>query len=437
MSKTRSNWIDRKLLPLANKISKQRHLKAIQAGFMATMPLMVLGSFALILAEPPIDFNTMNSGFLRSVIEGWHGIANAWGPILWPIFSHTLGAISFFVAMATAFALAKSYKMNQVVSTIVAMVGFLLLNAVDTAGEFSLSFFEGTGLFAALFVAITTVELLRIISNIKWLKITMPEGVPPILAASFESMFPSFIVIIVYAVASYFFVNILKVPFPQFVLDLIRPVIMFIDNVFGAAIISVLTQVLWWFGVHDTAIGAIISPVRNANFAANSAAYAAGTLPSNLPHVFTSPYWWVFVTIGGSGATLALAFILFRSRSARLKQVAKVGIIPAFFNINEPLLFGIPLILNPLFLIPFIGAQTLNAIITYLAMQFNLVNKAFVEPGWNMFAPIGAFLATMDWRAVVLILGLIVLDGLIYYPFVRAYDKQLVLEEQQASGDEI
>lgn len=154
--------------------------------------------------------------------------------------------------------------------------------------------------------------------------------------------------------------NVSGVILPELVLSLITPLIKFIDNVFGVTIVSVLQQVLWWFGIHDTAIGAVLSPIRDSNFAMNAAAYAAGTSAKDLPFVFCSPYWWVFVTIGGAGATFALAALLLTSKSTQLKTVGKIGIVPAFFNINEPVLFGLPIVLNPLMLFPFIVAQTLK-----------------------------------------------------------------------------
>ena len=211
----------------------------------------------------------------------------------------------------------------------------------------------------------------------------MPEGVPPALANSFEALVPVTIMSILTMLLGHAITSLTGTTFPQIVLSVITPLIKFVDNVFGVSVIAILQQVLWWFGIHDTAIGTVISPIRDANIAMNASAYAAGTKVADLPYVFTAPFWWVFVQIGGSGATFSLALILLRSKSKQLKSVGKLGIIPAFFNINEPILFGLPIVLNPLFFIPFLAAETANAVITYLCMASNLVAKTFVEPGWN------------------------------------------------------
>lgn len=135
---------------------------------------------------------------------------------------------------------------------------------------------------------------------------------------------------------------------------------------------------------------------------------------------------------------MAAAFLLLRSKSKQIKMVGKLAVIPALFNINEPIIFGLPIVLNPLFLIPFICAQTINGVATYLCMDFGLVNRTFVYPGWNIPTPIAQFLATMDWRAVVLALVLLVVDGLIYYPFLKVWEHQKLEEEnsEKTGGEE-
>lgn len=428
-----ANWVEKHILPLANKISKQRHLSSIQSAFLSAMPMMMIGSFALILAEPPVNYETLaKSNLFYSFFKAWASFAGVASTPLYFLFNVTLGCLSIYVALGIAYFLSKKYKMEPFIPMIIVFATYLLLNSGEIEGGFSKSYFDGTGLFAAIIVSIVTCELNRFMHERHFGRIKMPDSVPEALANSFESLVPAAIITAAAMLLSYFFNTVLGTNFPALVLLLVKPLIKFVDNVFGVTFISLLQQILWWFGIHDSAIGAIISPIRDANFAANAAAYAAGTPIANLPYVFTSPYWWVFVTIGGSGATFALAALLLKSKSKQLKTVGKLAIIPAFFNINEPILFGLPIILNPLLLIPFLSAQTLNAIITYLCMAGGIINKAVVEPGWNLFAPIGALIATLDFKAVILILVLIVLDGLIYFPFLKVYDRKLLSEESEA-----
>lgn len=423
-------WIEKHILPIANKIANQRHLRAIQSSFMSAMPFMMIGSFALILAEPPVDYTTLaTSNIFYGFLKGWASFASVAADPLYLLYGCTLGCLSLYVCAGISYFLSKRYKLEGYIPIIISLASFLMLCSIRTDAGFSRDWFGGEGLFAAMVISLLTTEGYRFLIEHKVGNIKMPDGVPPALSTAFSSLFPAAIITILAMLIS---IGIKFTPyetFPALIFSFVTPLIHVIDNVFGAAIASILTMVLWWFGIHDTAIGAVLSPIRDSNYAMNAAAYAAGTSKYALPYIFTSPFWWVFVAIGGSGATFALAIMLVRSKSKQLKEVGKLGIIPAFFNINEPILFGVPLILNPLFFFPFVFAQTFNAIITYLLMQTGIVAHTFAEPGWNMFAPIGAFISTLDWKAVVLVLCLIVLDGLVYYPFFKVYEKQMIKEE--------
>ena len=161
--------------------------------------------------------------------------------------------------------------------------------------------------------------------------------------------------------------------------------------------------------------------------AVKAAAQAAGEA---LPNIFTTPFWVYFVVIGGCGSVLALAILLIRSKSKQLRTIGRVGIVPAFFNISEPIIFGVPLMMNPMFFIPFLLTSTVNAIIAYVCMMTGLVAKTFALLSWNMPSIFGAYLSTFDWKAVVLVVALIAIDALLYYPFYKAYEKQLVAQEE-------
>lgn len=164
------------------------------------------------------------------------------------------------------------------------------------------------------------------------------------------------------------------------------------------------------------------------------AAYAAGSAVTELPNILVEPFWWTFMMIGGSGATFGLAFCALFSKSKQLRTVGKLGIVPAFFNINEPIIFGMPIMFNPTLFLPFVICPVLNGVVAYAAMALGIVGRCFVYPSWNMFCPIAAILSTMDWKAVVLCVGLIVIDVLIYLPFFKAYEKKKIAEEQLADA---
>lgn len=209
------------------------------------------------------------------------------------------------------------------------------------------------------------------------------------------------------------------------------PLVTAVDNVWGVIILAIIVMVFWWFGIHDSVITSALDPFFYNNLGANAAAFAAGTAAVALPHVVTAPFWWNFMAIGGSGATLGLAFLALTSKSKQLKTIGKLAFIPSLFNINEPLIFGLPLMYNPIMMIPFIIVMPLNGLITYLAMSSGIVARTFAYASWNMFSPIAALIDTMDIKAVLLIVVLIIVDILIYLPFFKAFEKEKLAEEQE------
>lgn len=171
----------------------------------------------------------------------------------------------------------------------------------------------------------------------------------------------------------------------------------------------------------------------SAYIIANATAFSNG---EPLQHYFTQPFWSYIIAIGGGGSTLALAILMLRARSAQMRQLGKLSIVPSLFNINEPLIFGTPLVLNPIMMLPFIFVPVINAIAGYTFMYFGWIGKGVVETPWTTPVPIGAALGTMDFRAGIFVLGLIVLNLAIYYPFFRVLDQQTVKAEKQEQEQE-
>lgn len=431
------SWIEKAILPIANKIQRNKYLQAIQSAFMTCMPIMLVGSIIIILTRPFVDYTTMSSADLGyAFFKGWQLFIDNFGAPLLVLRSAALYSLSLWIALAIAYHLAVRYKMDTIITPIVVLLQFFVLCTTKTKdGGFSNDWWGGEGLFAAILIGILVTELYRFFVEHKIGTIQMPEMVPPALKKSFAAIFPVIFTTAICSVISIFFNSVFKMPFPQAILAVFHPFVLAIDNVFGLAISSILSQTVWWFGIHNTAVTSMLEPLMYANLASNAKAYAAGVAASQLPHIWTESLWWNFMVTGGSGATLGLAFILLKSKSKQIKTVGKVAIIPAIFNINEPIIFGLPIVLNPLFFIPWISAETLNGVISYLCMQFGLVNRTYIYPGWNIPTPIAQFLATMDWRAVVMALALIVMDALIYVPFLRVYEKQKVAEENKDTKD--
>lgn len=431
---TVNSFAENKLLPVANKISRQRHLLSIRDSFLTVLPVTLLGGVASILSSPPVDSKSIQAtNILNKFLLAWCGFANHYSSVLNWLYAVTLGSYALYVCIGIAYYLSKSYKIEPFIPTLTSLVCFMIVTAVP--GELSfdkkeilINHFDGKGLFTGMLTALIVVELFRFLKNKKVGYIKMPDTVPPALVASFEALAPVMITVFAFFLANSIIVKVSGNPIPKAVLSIMAPAIKSADNVFVVFIITVLTQFLWFFGIHDAAIGTVIGPIRDHNLAMNASAAMAHQA---LPYIFTTPFWVYFVVIGGSGATFGLVLMLLTSKSKQLKTVGKLGFLPSLFGINEPVLFGVPLVLNPLFFIPFILAESLNAAIAFLLTQFGVIGRTYIMGGWNLFSPIGAFISTMDWKALVLVIALIVMDILIYLPFFKVYEKKLIKEEEK------
>ena len=430
-------WIEKHILPFANSLQRNRYLQALQSAFMTLMPIMLVGSIVILLTRPWADYTAMaETDTFYGFFKGWQLLIDNYGAPLLVLRSMTLYSISLWVAFTLAYFLSKSYNMNSLITGLLSLLNFFVLCTTKTGdGGLSNDYWGGEGLFAAIVIAIFVTELFRYFTEHKIGTVNMPPMVPPALKNSFAAIFPVVFVTTICSVISIFFSSVVGVIFPAAILNIIHPIVIVVDNVFGLAISSILTQVVWWFGIHNTAVTGMLEPLMMSNYTSNAAAYAAGTAANALPHIWTESLWWNWMVIGGSGATLGLAFMLLKSKSKQIREVGKVAIIPSLFNINEPIIFGLPITLNPLFIIPWIVAPTLNGIITYICMSVGLVSRTFIYPGWNIPTPIGEFLSTMDIRALFLAMILVVIDAALYYPFFKVYEKQKVAEEMEQPNE--
>lgn len=425
-----SQFIEEKVAPVATRLSSQKYLKALQSTFLFLIPFFTIGSFALVLISPPMDYTTMDPGFLCSFMRGWQAFADYTGPVLEYVFNVTMPLMSLYVAVGISYNLCKEYKMNTMMPILVTMSTFVISASMNVDRTLSFAAFDATGLFTAIFVGITSFELYRVLVEKKIGRINLEgSGVPPALADSIGNLVPVAIVVILTAFLNNLLLSFAHINLPQVITMLMTPLVSAVDNVWGIIILALIVMVFWWFGIHDSVITSALDPFFYSNLGANAAAFAAGTAAVALPHVVTAPFWWNFMTIGGSGATLGLAFLALTSKSKQLRTIGKLSFIPSLFNINEPLIFGLPLMYNPIMMIPFIIVMPLNGLITYLAMSSGLVARTFAYASWNMFSPIAALIDTMDFKAVLLIIFLIVVDILIYLPFFKAFEKEKIAEE--------
>ena len=423
-------FIESKIAPFAGKIAGNRYIQALQHTFMTLIPFITIGSLALVIISPPVDYTTMSEGIIRTIMYGWSCIATWTGPTLGFVYNVTMQLMALFVAIGLGLNLAKHYKMDVLMPTVITTMTFLVVATMNPEGTLTFTHLGGTGLFTSIIVSILSFELYRKLSEKKVGYINLSgSGVPPALVESLGNLVPATIILLVFGALSQLVLSLTGVSVPDVISLLFSPIVNMVNSVWGVALLSLLVMILWWFGIHDTVITGPMDVILMNNFTANVTAFAAGTAAINLPYIVTEPFWWTFMAIGGSGATLGLAILAATSKSKQIKTVGRLALVPSLFNINEPLIFGLPIMYNPSLMIPFILVMPLNGIITYVCMATNIINKAFANASWNMIAPIGAFIDTMDVRALILVLVLIVIDVLIYFPFFKSYERKKLAEE--------
>ncbi|MBI6550282.1 PTS sugar transporter subunit IIC [Xenorhabdus lircayensis] len=415
------------IAPIAGKIGSQRHIIAIRDGFISAMPFLIIGSIMLIVANPPFGAQTSSS-----FGQAWLAFAKThWTTITMPFFM-TMGLMSVFVSIGTAYSLAKSYGLDGLTSALLSLMAFLLAAAPQVENKMPLDFLGGAGVFTALICAIWSVELIRLLKKYN-ISIRMPSQVPPAIARSFELLYPVIGILLTVYPISLLLQSEFNLLLPAAVMQVFQPLIAVGDTLPAIMLVVLIANLLWFAGIHgDNIVTGLLNPIFMANIAANAALMTQGMTTTQ---ILTAPYWSFYVCIGGSGSTLVLAFLYLRSRSIHLKTIGKLSVVPAMFNINEPLLFGSPVVMNPTLLIPLLIVPLVNAVLAYGALHLDLVQKMIAIAPWTAPAPIGALIsAAWDYRAFVLVGLLMVVDLLIWYPFFKVYEKQLLAEEQQAKG---
>jgi PTS system cellobiose-specific IIC component len=319
--------------------------------------------------------------------------------------------------------------MNNFRTVVVAIVSFLMVNSERLDGAISTRYFGGEGLFSAILVAFIASQMFRYLTKKGLGAIEFPDSVPASLKNSISALLPMAIVMASFTLLGGIFSIGIGKSFPAFILSICEPLNFAVNSIWGIALVSTLGQIAWWFGIHNMAIVSVVLPILYSNLAANADAYAAGVVGTNLPFIVNTAFFYTFCTIGGSGATLALAILLLKSKSMQMRTVGKLSIIPAYFGINEPVIFGLPIMLNPILLIPFIFVQIVNIIVTYMVMAAGLVGRPIFYLGANAPSLFGQFLSTMDWRAPVLWVILLLIDIVLWYPFFKTAEREKLEEE--------
>ncbi len=422
MSNAFFDFIENKISPIAAQAGTQRHIMAVRDGFIGAMPFMIVGSFLLVFAFPPFSPDTT-----FALGQWWLAMSkNYFNEIMTP-FNMSMGIMACYISAGIAFNLAQSYKLDAFPCAMLSLMTFLLIAAPMKDGSLPANFLGGTGIFTTIIVGIYVTELMRFL-KVRNIGIKLPEQVPEKIRQSFNLLIPALIVILTIYPLNLFVQHQFGMILPDAIMAIFKPLISAADSLPAILFAVFLAHILWFAGIHGAAIvGGILQPFFLVNLGLNQAALAAG---QPLPHTFVEPFWSFFIVLGGSGATLGLVILYMRSKSAHLRAIGKLGVVPACFNINEPVIFGSPIVMNPVLFFPFIVAPMVNATIAWFAASGDLIGKVISLVPWTAPAPIGAAWGA-GWQMGngLLVLALIVIDLLIYLPFFKVYEKQLLAQE--------
>lgn len=415
--------------PFFEKLSRNIYLRAIRDGFIASMPVILFSSIFLLIAFVPNIF-------------GFTWPDEIVGMIMKP-FGYTMGIIAVLVAGTTAKSLTdsvnrqmESTKQINYLSTMLASIcGFLLLASDQIEGGFGAGFLGTKGLLSAFLAAFVTVNVYKffIKNNVT---IRMPEEVPPNIAQAFKDIFPfAFSILSLYAL-DILVRSTVGVSVAESISKAFAPLFSAAEGYVGITIIFGAYALFWFVGIHGPSIvEPAIAAILYANIDTNFALVSAG---QHADKIITSGTQMFIVTMGGTGATLVVPFMfMWLTKSKRNQAIGRASVVPTFFGVNEPILFGAPLVLNPIFFIPFVFAPIANVWIFKFFVEVLGMNSFIANLPWTTPGPLGIIMGTgFAPMAFVLAVTLIVVDVAIYYPFLKVYDQQILEEERSGKASD-
>ncbi|WP_449459724.1 PTS sugar transporter subunit IIC [Streptococcus suis] len=407
---------------IAAKISNQRHLIALRDGMATAMPLIIVGSIFMLLADFPISsFSTWLSEI---------GVA----AFLWKATDATFGIAGLVVTFAVAYHLAKRYDVDRLSAGVLSVASFVLLTPIVSAeagNGFPLKYLGTAGLFVGIITSLITTEIFTVFVK-KNIVLKMPDTVPPNVARAFSAIIPGVFIITMWLMILIGLHAIGIDNVHALVADTVaKPLELMTKTLPGILVVVFVQCFFWMFGVHGAQVtGPILEPLLLQNSEANRLAYKAG---EELPNIITYEFLYNFVFSGGAGCVMALAILtFFLSKSQENKTLGKLSIAPVSFQVAEPILFGFPTILNIRMAIPFVLAPVVTTVVTYYSMYFGLVAKPVgAVVAWTTPPVIAGFLASGGRiSGAVIQIVTILINMLIYYPFFRMEDKLKVEREK-------
>jgi PTS system cellobiose-specific IIC component len=385
--------LNKHVVPALTALSENTYLSAVRAGMVAVVPLTIIGGLFMIIAYLPVP--------------GWEDRVKNYLPLLQVPVTATFGLLAVVACFAIAYDLGRQLKQDAMVSAIIATVIFLMIQVRIEDQTFAADGMGSKGLFAAIIVALVCARVQKLFTD--WnLVIRMPASVPPIVYESFLSLVPLFFLVLLFWLIRF----VLRVDVNLAVQSAFKPLVFALNTLPGILVYALLVTMLWSVGINgDNTLDAIVAPIF-------------------MPYVTANGFFTTFVNVGGTGATIALALVLLNSKEPGFRSVSRLSLPTQVFQINEPIFFGLPIVLNPVLMVPYV----LNALIltagTYLLMHWGLINKPFVNVPWTTPPIIGHYLVSGgDWRAAVWGVMSIAIAMAVYYPFAKAAERQRLRAE--------
>ena len=431
------NGIESVLVPIAAKLNSQRHICAVRDAFILSFPLTMAGSLMVLLNCVLLS----PDGFIAKLLRLESFIPNLadYQSIFSPVLKGSADILSILVVFLIARNVAKTLKADDLLAGLTAVSVYFIIypdyNVVNDVNNLSTKFMGAQGLFVAILVGLLVGEFMAILSKSKKLEIKMPDQVPPAVSRSFKVLLPIIIITLSFSILNFMIKKVSPGGLHEWVYTVIQsPLTKLGQNIGSVIVLALLCQVLWAMGIHGPNT---IAAVRDTMFAeagnANMLYIAEHGTAWGAPYPITySGLFDAFGAYGGSGATLGLiiAIILF-SKAKEQKSIAKLSLAPGLFNINEMVIFGLPIVLNPIYIIPFVLAPIVNIIIGYSAVCiFKIIPPVAYGVPWTTPGPLVPFLGT-GGNIMGLVIGIICLavSVLIYAPFVIASSKASTMGE--------
>lgn len=430
-----SKFVDA-LNTIAYKVNQIKYVIAIKNAFTLLIPIVITGAFAVL--------------FSNMVFDAENGLAQiewlSWLELMRPLSQMINYGTMNLMAISAVFLIGNEIaNLNDLkghfpgllavvsyVSVIPTTIDYLVNDSelVEVSNVLSRDYTGSSGLFLGMFVAIGSIELYTWLKKQKALQIEMPDSVPTNVSRSFSALFPTMLTVIIIATLGFTIYTVTGMHIYDIIYNVIQgPLENLVQGLPGILLLMFIAQLFWVIGIHGMQmIRPIRDPILLATIAANTEAFEAG---AEIPHIINMPFWDIYMVMGGSGMTFALIIAIFiASKREDYRSMAKLSFAPGIFNVNEPIIFGLPIMLNPIIAIPFMIAPLVTGAIGYFATAIGFAGRAVVMIPWTTPPIISAWIATAgDMGAVITQIICLVVAVLIYLPFVYAANKETTVEE--------